>query len=45
MLEVYAIDISESVFIAYENNKNFDNVSVAKSDIYNMPFKAGHLTW
>lgn len=37
--EVCAIDISNSVRQAYENNKCFDNVRVAKADICNLPFK------
>lgn len=37
--EVFAIEISDSIEIAYENNKRFNNVTVAQSDIYKMPFK------
>ncbi len=36
---VFAIDISDSIEIAHENNKKFGNVTAAKADIYNLPFK------
>jgi len=37
--EIFAVDISESVNAAYENNRKFKNVSVAQGDIYALPFK------
>ena len=37
--EVFAVDITESIRIAYENTKEFNNICVAQADIYKMPFK------
>ena len=40
--EIFAIDINESIRVAYNNTKNFNNISVAQADIYNMPFKKNY---
>jgi len=37
--EVIAIDLGESIEVAQDNNKNFNNVNFIQSDIYNLPFK------
>lgn len=37
--EIFAVDIHDSIEIAYENNLRFPNVIVVQSDIYEMPFK------
>ncbi len=37
--EVYGIDISDSIDIAYVNTASFKNVMIAQGDIYEMPFR------
>ena len=40
--EVFAADISDSVKAAYANNRKFDNVTIAQSDIYALPFRKSY---
>ena len=37
--EIIAIDISQAVDAAYQNNKENENVHVVQADIYNLPFR------
>jgi SAM-dependent methyltransferase/uncharacterized protein YbaR (Trm112 family) len=37
--EVVAVDLSQSVDAAYQNNKENENVHVVQADIYNLPFR------
>lgn len=37
--EIYGIDISDSIEIAYKNTHSFRNVVIAQGDIYEMPFQ------
>lgn len=37
--EIIGVDLSNSVFTAFENTKEFDNVTIIQADIMNMPFK------
>jgi SAM-dependent methyltransferase len=36
---VFGIDISDSVYSAYENIGNKDNIYIIKADLFNLPFK------
>lgn len=37
--EVIAIDLSQSVDVAFNNNRNLSNVHFIQTDVYNLPFK------
>lgn len=39
--DVFGIDISGSVDLAYQNTKTLDNVHIIQADILNLPFKDG----
>lgn len=39
--EVFGIDISGSVDLAYQNTKSIENVHIIQGDILNLPFKTG----
>ena len=36
--EVFGVDISDSIYIAYKNTEGSNNITVAQGDIYHMPF-------
>lgn len=41
--EIIGVDLSNSVFTAFENTKHFENITIIQADIMNMPFKKRNL--
>ena len=37
--EIFAVDLSNAVFSAFKNTKQFDNVNIIQGDLTNLPFK------